>query len=226
MLKPEVHRAMCRLKAFLEQRHANVSVVYLPPGTHGSKVGLDDFFAAGHGVQELLEHASRELKQIEDGQSRPLRPPIHNDTTGITLMKPTKDGVVPTPLTNFTARIIADIIRDDGAESERAFEIQAVKGQRSAKFTIPVCQFSNLNWPIEHLGASAIIYSGFGHRDHARGNPKKPANMYLSATYMLTWAGARSRTIVNYLHSGGAIGMSGQAEGIEVNLPARWNGTV
>ena len=32
MLKPQVHQALARLKAFLEQRGAQVSVIYLPPG--------------------------------------------------------------------------------------------------------------------------------------------------------------------------------------------------
>src|SRR5260370_1903665 len=42
-LKPQVHAALARLKAFLESRGARVRVVYLPPGTGGAKLGLDDF---------------------------------------------------------------------------------------------------------------------------------------------------------------------------------------
>jgi len=52
--KPEVKRALDRFEAFLEHRGAKVTVVYLPPGMDGQKVGLDDYFAAGHTVEELL----------------------------------------------------------------------------------------------------------------------------------------------------------------------------
>jgi hypothetical protein len=52
--KPEVAEALERLKKFLESKGATVTVITLPAGPGGSKVGLDDFFAAGHGVEELL----------------------------------------------------------------------------------------------------------------------------------------------------------------------------
>jgi hypothetical protein len=43
--KPEVYKALARLKPFLESRKAIVKLIYLPPGAHGEKVGLDDFIA-------------------------------------------------------------------------------------------------------------------------------------------------------------------------------------
>src|ERR1700730_11078793 len=52
--KPEVAEALRRLKKFLESKGATVTVITLPAGPDGSKVGLDDYFAAGHGVEELL----------------------------------------------------------------------------------------------------------------------------------------------------------------------------
>lgn len=63
MLKPEVHGALVRLKAFLESRGAKVAAVYLPT-TDASKVGLDDYLAAGHTVNDLLALASPNLRQI------------------------------------------------------------------------------------------------------------------------------------------------------------------
>ncbi len=62
MVKPEVHRALSRLKGFLENRGAEVRVVYLPHGEGGKKQGVDDFFVAGHGVEDLLSHAATELR--------------------------------------------------------------------------------------------------------------------------------------------------------------------
>jgi hypothetical protein len=52
MSKAEVHAALVRFKALLERRKARVYVVYLP--WNGRKVGLDDYLAKGHSVEELL----------------------------------------------------------------------------------------------------------------------------------------------------------------------------
>ncbi len=57
-------------------------------------------------------------------------------------LKPTRDGAVPTPLTNFTARIVADVAEDDGAEVERAFEIEASLNGRSIRGRVPAARFS------------------------------------------------------------------------------------
>jgi hypothetical protein len=62
MVKPEVHSALARLRAFLEMRGAKVALVYLPPGEGGVKVGLDDYLAAGHTVADLLALATPELR--------------------------------------------------------------------------------------------------------------------------------------------------------------------
>jgi putative DNA primase/helicase len=59
--KREVHQALVRLRAYLEARGSEVFVVYLPAGDGGEKVGLDDFLAAGHGIDDLLALASPEL---------------------------------------------------------------------------------------------------------------------------------------------------------------------
>jgi hypothetical protein len=63
MHKPPVHAAMSRLTSFLRQRGARVAVIYLPPSAGGQKVGLDDFFAANHTVEELLRFATSEVRQ-------------------------------------------------------------------------------------------------------------------------------------------------------------------
>ena len=62
MTKPSVYKALKRLKAFLEGRGAEVSIIYLPPGDGGAKVGMDDYFAAGHSADDLLALATRDLR--------------------------------------------------------------------------------------------------------------------------------------------------------------------
>jgi hypothetical protein len=65
MLKAEVNAALSRLKAFLESRGAKVAPVYLPT-TDGSKVGLDDYLAAGHNVTDLVALATPALRPIPE----------------------------------------------------------------------------------------------------------------------------------------------------------------
>lgn len=62
-LKPEVHKALVRLKGFLESRKAKARVIYLESRTDGGKVGLDDFFATGGVVATLLARATNTLRQ-------------------------------------------------------------------------------------------------------------------------------------------------------------------
>ncbi len=62
MVKPEVHGALSRLKAFLERRGAIVLVIYLPAGQGGTKTGLDDFLASGQSVGDLLALASPQMR--------------------------------------------------------------------------------------------------------------------------------------------------------------------
>jgi hypothetical protein len=56
-IKSSVYQAMLRLKRFLESRGAIVKVVYLPKN-NGEKLGIDDFLAQGHSIDELFNFAS------------------------------------------------------------------------------------------------------------------------------------------------------------------------
>jgi putative DNA primase/helicase len=58
MTKPSVAQALKRLRTFLANRGAFVHVVYLPGGPEGEKVGLDDYFVAGHTLDDLYALAA------------------------------------------------------------------------------------------------------------------------------------------------------------------------
>ena len=64
MLKPAVHAALARLRGFLESRGAVVALIYLPAGLGAEKVGVDDYLAAGHSLDELLRLASPDLRTL------------------------------------------------------------------------------------------------------------------------------------------------------------------
>lgn len=71
MLKQEVQQALARLKRLLGSRGALVRLIYLEPGADGSKVGMDDCFAAGHTVEDLMAKATDELRHEAEEQKRP-----------------------------------------------------------------------------------------------------------------------------------------------------------
>jgi hypothetical protein len=147
---------------------AEVQLIYLPHGEDGGKRGVDDFLAAGNTVDDLIALAATELReppQVED-DTPPI--PYRETTHGLVWERPTREGAIPTPLTNFNARIVSDIVEDDGAEQWRRFEIEAELNGRRSGFTVPAERFFGMGWPPEHLGAAAIVYPGFGTKDHAR----------------------------------------------------------
>jgi len=226
MVKPEVHAALARLKGFLESRKAIVKVIYLPCGDHGEKVGIDDFIAArkaackSHGDIrfELLTLAVGELREPTGVEGA--APEIYRETpNGLVRVKRLQEGEVHVPLTNFTARIVADVTHDDGAETTRSFVVEAKQHERTAVVTVPVAQFPLLRWAVDALGAEAVIYAGSGTTDHAR------AAIQLLSEHparRMVYAHTGWRTIANdsvYLHADGAIGAAGKVEGIEVSLP-------
>lgn len=81
MLKEAVYGAFRRLGAFLGLRGADVAYAYLPPGTNGQKVGLDDWLAAGNAAADFWNLCTTELrplagavpvKQVEDYSDVPV----------------------------------------------------------------------------------------------------------------------------------------------------------
>jgi hypothetical protein len=67
---PMVQKALTQTRALLESRDAVVRVVYLP-STGNGKVGLDDFFAAGGTVEELLGVSLDTSKRQVSSRNRP-----------------------------------------------------------------------------------------------------------------------------------------------------------
>jgi hypothetical protein len=147
--------------------------------------------------------------------------PIYEATSPeIIWHKPTREGSRPVSLTNFTARIIADIAEDDGVESKHSLEIEAKCNGRVRTFCVPASGFTSMTWPLEELGGGAIIAAGSGLRDHARA-----AIQFLSSgmdhrrVFLHTgWRHIEDQWY--YLHAGGAIGPDGLREDLNVKLPS------
>jgi hypothetical protein len=198
---------------------ADVALIYLPPTQGGAKQGVDDFLASGNSVEDLLALATTELRESpreEEDEALPV--PYRETPRGLVWDKPTQNGTIPTPLTNFVARITGDVVEDDGAEERRSFAIESELNGRRLVFTIPSDQFSGMTWVPGYLGASAIVYPGFGTKDHAR-----VAIQMLSGDVPTRHVFAHTgwRRIGGewvYLHAGGPIGSLGPIPEIEVSL--------
>jgi hypothetical protein len=71
-----------------------------------------------------------------------------------------------TQLANFMARIVADIVLDDGEQERREFGIEAELGRCKVAFPLSAAEFGRMNWVLRRLGPQAIVYPG--QQQHAR----------------------------------------------------------
>lgn len=122
-------------------------------------------------------------------------------------------------LTTFTAEILEDIDQSDGTEDvNRVFKIRGKVEGTSRTFRISAHEFSGMRWPVDYLGAAAVVYPGNSNEQHARAAIQICSKNILKRTiYTHTgWAQVGGETV--YLHSGGAIGPNGTVPGVEVDL--------
>jgi hypothetical protein len=174
MTKREVYAALARLGAFLKSRGAQVCYVYLPSGPGGTKVGLDDYLAAGYSVDDLLAHASPELRRPPQ-EATDAEAPYAITEAGMVWRKPTEGGSIDVPLANFSAVIAEDVLVDDGVIEQRQLVLRAnVRGQ-ILRVVIPAAQFAGMSWVADRLGAGAILEPGIGTRDRLRHAMQAPS---------------------------------------------------
>jgi hypothetical protein len=134
---------------------------------------------------------------------------------------PTKDGLVEVPLTNWAARIVEQVVHDDGAERRLTFAVEGAlaDGTLLPRVDVAADRFPWMRWPVEAWGTRAVVLAGAGTADHVRA-----ALQLLSGDVprRTVYGHAGWRQIGDawfYLHGGGAIGPEGPATGLEVALP-------
>ena len=132
--------------------------------------------------------------------------------------KETREGVVPQPLCNFTARIVAEEVLDDGAEQHTVFVIEGELpgGNRLPPARVPAERYPAMSWVTEAWGMAPVIFAGQGKRDHLR-----VAIQMLSGTVPrrtvyghLGWRRIDGRWV--FLHQGAGIGPDGAIGAVEV----------
>lgn len=131
-----------------------------------------------------------------------------NDKGQICRQKTNNDGTIAIPLCNFNAKIIEEIIKDDGAEKTTNFLIEGYTedGRTLPKTEVPASKYPNMNWVTEAWGTKAIVYAGQGIRDHLRVaiqllSGDVPRRIIYTHT---GWREIDGKWV--YLHAGGAIG--------------------
>jgi len=217
MTKPEVHAALVRLKAFLETRGARVMLIYLPSGSGGEKVGLDDFLASGHGIEDLLSLASPIVQPAPAcSSSENSLAPFRIEAGRICYEKDTRDGTVVTPLCNFVARVVEEVELDDGQETSRAFSIEGSldTGQPLPLVRIPVDRFCAMGWTTGAWGLRAVVRAGLSTKDLLREAIQRlSTDAKRRRVFTHTgWRNIEGRWV--YLTASGAIGV----DGFEIDL--------
>ncbi|TKJ32881.1 MAG: hypothetical protein CEE38_21920 [Planctomycetes bacterium B3_Pla] len=176
---------------------------------------------------EFLRRLALLLQDNKEAESEPAETalrkardiPYGEDNDGIFWLKSTKDGSVTIPLTNFTAKITRDILSDDGVEESHLLEIEASLKGRQRRFMLSASKFSGMAWPVEQLGAEAMIYPGYTAKDHARAAIQllSIGSIVSHRVYTHTgWCESDGQSV--YLHSAGALGAKGLIEGVETDL--------
>jgi phage/plasmid primase-like uncharacterized protein len=169
-------------------------------------------------VRQLFADIDARLRSVAEGL-KPSEPFVaarcDEDLDGVAGRYRSHDGRItwdqdgggePIQLANFAAKIVAEITVDDGAERSRRLEIAWRLRDRRGSFQIPAREFAGLQWPMQEIGAAAIVAPGHAQRDRLRA-----AIQYLSGdvacrqVYAQTgWREHEGRWA--YLHNGGAVG--------------------
>ncbi|HEV2378637.1 MAG TPA: toprim domain-containing protein [Terriglobia bacterium] len=128
----------------------------------------------------------------------------------------THQGAVTVPLCNFVARVVEELVFDDGVETTRSFAIEGKleNGTRLPLIRVPVAQFNGMAWVTQNWGRSAIVSAGLSVRDQLREaiqrlSQSAPQRRVLTHT---GWREIEGQWV--FLTAAGAVG----GEGLEVIL--------
>ncbi|HXP85101.1 MAG TPA: hypothetical protein VN841_10295 [Bryobacteraceae bacterium] len=123
-----------------------------------------------------------------------------------------------TAVANFKARIVRDIIVDDGETERRDFGIEAELDGRTLSFTLSAAEFGRMGWVLSTLGPQAIIYPG--QQQHARAAIQWLSGLVRQERIFshLGWRKHGPHWV--YLHAAGALGAEGPVSDLQVQLPA------
>jgi hypothetical protein len=122
-----------------------------------------------------------------------------------------------TPLANFSARIVQDLVFDDDVNQRRHFAIEANVANQKVFLLIPATEFTRMNWVLPNLGPQAIIYPG--QQQHARAAIQSLSGSIQQEVIFANLGWKKHGQDWVYLQAGGAVGPSGTLADCQVRLP-------
>lgn len=122
-----------------------------------------------------------------------------------------------TPLANFKARIVRDLVFDDDAESRREFGIEADLAGQRLSFAVSAAEFGRMNWVLDKLGPQAILYPA--RQQHARAAIQWFSGTIRQQRIFIHLGWRRYGPDWLYLQSGGAVGARGLRCDVQAQLP-------
>jgi hypothetical protein len=198
--------------------------------TSESRRSKVDVFAATTGLDATLIDAAliqlygQILAKLKHPQAPALGEPYYaDDAQGFWLVKPSANGEQRIQLTNFTAKILVDIVEDDGTSAHaRFFEIEATQGELLGTLRLPAKEVQSMLWIPEVLGPKARVYPGKYFKEHAHAAMQDLSpDTEQRHTYTHTgWREIEGEWC--YLHGAGAITAQGVRKDLSVALGAKF----
>jgi len=184
---PHVRLALARLAEHLRRKGAAVHIIRIPAGPNGEKVGVDDYLAQGHTLNDLvgLEVTEEAHRTKEKSRER-----YCVEECRLCWIKSMPDGEVVVPLGNFNAKITEVVTRDNGLDSSKSFTIVGYEanGTPLPVVEVPTSSFESLAWVTSEWDTRAIL------------SASQAAKGKLREAILLQSRDASRRTI--YSHSG------------------------
>jgi hypothetical protein len=96
------------------------------------------------------------------------------------------------PLTNFDARIVSEVVLDDGLEIVRKFKISGklASGKDLPEIVVPIEEFRGGDWPLTRWGKDAVVYAGTT-KEHLRAAVQLLSSGEATTQYVFTHTGWR-----------------------------------
>jgi hypothetical protein len=129
------------------------------------------------------------------------------------------NGPIYKPMCNFTARVVEEVMLDDGVERTRSFEIEGrvAGGEELPRVRVTASRFQKMDWIAEEWGSAAAVYGGY--REGVRAGILLASEAPVRRTVHTHTGWRQIGDECLFLHGGGAIGADGPVPDIEVELP-------
>lgn len=216
-----VAAARWELTRELRRNKASVTWAMLPSGSdengNPTKLGIDDYLVTfgPDAARRIIESAATPEEADSAAGVLPYR---SLEGGGIEWQRPTKDGPIPSRLSNFSARIVREITEVDDIEPLITLEMEAECRGRTYHFLLPAKEFSKMDWPYSRIGADAIVYPGAAAREHLRVAIQLLSGIIRKETVFRSTGWRKINDQWVFLHGGGAVGNQSVSVELEAGM--------